>query len=264
MAEGGSVRLRVTHSVLPMTNLERPFALDMPACKLVQRLQTFVGTEPAHMLVQLRDAAGGVVAQLWDGAEEANSNDNHQYATLAGAGAAAGMTLHVEDRDPAQAVAATQDQSAATKYEMSAEAYAARDGTYRAWKARQAAAAPPSPYAAQPPLAPGARVDVFRSAAHEERMGRATVRFVGAVRQFRGHWLGLEFDEAGLAKGDGSSKGVRYFSCPAGHGIFVRPDRVAEVQEEEVVEAACAEAEAAAAAVEAAGAQAAADEEEEL
>lgn len=254
MAE--TVQLRVSHSVLPMTNLARRFPLDTPMATLVRKLQTFVGTDPAHMAVFLREEGiegGGRL--VWDGAEEANSNDNRAIVRLADVGAADGMELHVEDRDPAQAVAATQDAASAPKYQLSAEEYAARPGTYRAWRLEQQGGqgghiscpqnTTPCP---QPPASAGrnsaahecpewavegARVRLYRSEAQAEELCTATVRWTGQVRQYRGTWLGLELDEEGLAKGDGSSKGVRYFSCTPGRGIFVRPGRARPLQQEQ-------------------------------
>lgn len=51
-------------------------------------------------------------------------------------------------------------------------------------------------------------------------------RYVGRVAGLaEGWWVGVAFDEP-LGKGDGSAKGVSYFSCTPGHGSFVRPDKV--------------------------------------
>ena len=50
----------------------------------------------------------------------------------------------------------------------------------------------------------------------------ANVQFVGDTHFAPGDWVGVVFDEA-IGKNDGSVQGQRYFDCPAGHGMFVRP-----------------------------------------
>ncbi|KAI1330294.1 Thioesterase/thiol ester dehydrase-isomerase [Xylariaceae sp. FL0255] len=59
-----------------------------------------------------------------------------------------------------------------------------------------------------------------------------TVRYVGEVAGTSGSWLGVEWDDAGRGKHDGSHKGVRYFKCKsrsATAASFVRPTRPADV-----------------------------------
>ena len=43
-----------------------------------------------------------------------------------------------------------------------------------------------------------------------------TVRYVGPVEGTKGDWLGVEWDETGRGKHDGSHNGVRYFECRSG------------------------------------------------
>ena len=50
----------------------------------------------------------------------------------------------------------------------------------------------------------------------------ASVQFVGNTHFAPGDWVGVVFDEA-IGKNDGSVQGQRYFDCPTGHGMFVRP-----------------------------------------
>ena len=61
------------------------------------------------------------------------------------------------------------------------------------------------------PAVVGARVLLGRRAV-------ATVRYVGPVDGQAGTWVGLEYDEPGRGKHDGSHAGRRYFSCSPGAG----------------------------------------------
>lgn len=58
----------------------------------------------------------------------------------------------------------------------------------------------------------------------------ATVRFLGATEFSEGHWVGIELADA-TGKNDGEVKGVRYFTCEPGFGMFVRPSAIASVLE---------------------------------
>ncbi|KAF7723146.1 hypothetical protein EC973_002328 [Apophysomyces ossiformis] len=56
-----------------------------------------------------------------------------------------------------------------------------------------------------------------------------TLRFVGETKFKPDIWTGIELDLVGAGKNDGSVQGVRYFSCPAGTGIFVLASKVSAI-----------------------------------
>ena len=59
----------------------------------------------------------------------------------------------------------------------------------------------------------------------------ATVRFLGNPHFAAGPWIGVELEDAS-GKNDGAVQGQRYFDCPAGHGMFVKPGAVSTVEDE--------------------------------
>ncbi|KAK4243783.1 dynein associated protein-domain-containing protein [Corynascus novoguineensis] len=50
-----------------------------------------------------------------------------------------------------------------------------------------------------------------------------TIRFAGQTSFAPGYWVGIELEDAS-GKNDGSVNDVRYFDCPMGYGMFVRPN----------------------------------------
>lgn len=52
-----------------------------------------------------------------------------------------------------------------------------------------------------------------------------TIRYVGQTAFAAGDWVGIELDD-GSGKNDGSVQGERYFDCPMGYGMFVRPTTI--------------------------------------
>ena len=51
---------------------------------------------------------------------------------------------------------------------------------------------------------------------------KAIVRFVGTTHFQVGEWIGVELENK-TGKNDGSVQGERYFDCPMGYGMFVKP-----------------------------------------
>src|SRR5438552_79894 len=56
------------------------------------------------------------------------------------------------------------------------------------------------------------------------------VRYVGQPHFAPGDWVGVELeDDSG--KNDGSVQGERYFDCPMGRGMFLRPAAIAIISQ---------------------------------
>ncbi|KAJ1953476.1 hypothetical protein EC988_002973, partial [Linderina pennispora] len=53
-----------------------------------------------------------------------------------------------------------------------------------------------------------------------------TLRFLGAIDGKQGMWAGVELDEQGKGKNDGSAGGKAYFSCPPKTGLFLVHSKV--------------------------------------
>lgn len=105
----------------------------MTVLRVKEKLLTHVGTSVGAMRLQLRDGRSVPVAALDDDARP-----------LGFYSPADGWTLHVLDTDAGSASAQgwLEDTSKVAKAVMSDEAYAARDNTYRRFRAQQQAATP--------------------------------------------------------------------------------------------------------------------------
>jgi len=57
---------------------------------------------------------------------------------------------------------------------------------------------------------------------NDGKNGNGTIRFIGHTGFAQGEWVGIELDDQ-TGKNDGSVQGQRYFDCPLGYGMFVRP-----------------------------------------
>eukprot|EP00940_MAST-03C_sp_MAST-3C-sp2_P001444 g1444.t1 len=72
------------------------------------------------------------------------------------------------------------------------------------------------------PMVQGARVTL-------KTLGRGVLRFLGGTDFGPGQWAGVELDYP-VGRNDGAVRGKRYFTCREGHGIFVRPKKLAIVR----------------------------------
>ncbi|KAI8885204.1 hypothetical protein K501DRAFT_311708 [Backusella circina FSU 941] len=63
-----------------------------------------------------------------------------------------------------------------------------------------------------------------------------TVRFCGETKfKATGLWLGLELDEIGKGKNDGSVQGERYFTCPPDTGLFILASKAISIEESNTI-----------------------------
>ncbi|KAJ2725720.1 hypothetical protein GGI07_001088 [Coemansia sp. Benny D115] len=53
-----------------------------------------------------------------------------------------------------------------------------------------------------------------------------TLRYIGPIDGKQGTWAGVELDEVGKGKNDGSVAGKSYFVCPPATGLFVAPSKI--------------------------------------
>ncbi|KAI9503336.1 hypothetical protein BX070DRAFT_235031 [Coemansia spiralis] len=58
---------------------------------------------------------------------------------------------------------------------------------------------------------------------------RGTLRYLGPIDGKQGAWAGIELDEVGKGKNDGTVAGKVYFSCPPNTGLFLAPSKVQPV-----------------------------------
>jgi len=66
----------------------------------------------------------------------------------------------------------------------------------------------------------------------------AYVMFVGQLPNMpAGYWVGVQYDEK-VGKNDGTLNGKRYFTCPPGHGGFMRASKISSLEDLESQKAA--------------------------
>ncbi|KAG0050127.1 hypothetical protein BGZ83_005086 [Gryganskiella cystojenkinii] len=146
-------------------------------------------------------------------------------------------TIHVVDTNPSRVKGQYNDVSLVKKFELADDEYEKRSDSVLAFKKRNNlgrfndAASDASSTTTQnrafeeaaKSISLGDRCEVDVGDANLKRRG--TVRFIGLTEFQTGIWVGVQYDEP-LGKNDGTVQGVRYFTCPAKFGSFVRPDKV--------------------------------------
>ncbi|KAF8738721.1 hypothetical protein RHS02_05417, partial [Rhizoctonia solani] len=192
------------HVLSPDTFSERKYDLHMTIGQLKGKLESVTGIAPESQRLTVHRSI-----------DEQNS-----------------APLHVLDDDSRPL--GFYNVSAVEKFELTDEEYQKRKDTVLAYKqankigrfADSAQAPEIHVYTASPEIKPGARCKVETEG--DGDIKRGVVRFVGPTKfgkEGSGDWVGVEYDEP-VGKNDGSVQGERYFTCPAKHGAFVRPDRI--------------------------------------
>ncbi|WIA14691.1 hypothetical protein OEZ85_003189 [Tetradesmus obliquus] len=230
-----TVQLFITHNHLkarfPEIRLDQHMTVDAVKAKI----NSMTGTSVLSMTLHLQDEAGRLVDVLQEGSRKLGYYSPRD-----------GWRLHVIDTDDSSLSAQgwLEDVSKVTKYVMSEEDYSSRDNTYRKFKEDKLRQDPTwtlekemcmrrgQPYTPPAQLGPDYMAAEAGSLSAGQRCcvepgeRRGEIKYVGRVEGLgEGFWVGVAFDEP-LGKNDGSAKGKRYFSCPPGHGGFVRPDKV--------------------------------------
>ncbi|KAJ2734765.1 hypothetical protein IW152_002088 [Coemansia sp. BCRC 34962] len=199
---------------------ERRFQKSLTINELKVRLEAIVGIRPSDQQLTLMDAGSKPVCEIND---DTRMLGFYPVKDL--------MTLSVKNTSPSTQINFN-DESQVEKYVMDDDQYDRRRDTVRAFKRRHrmgrfADGASEMSLDEDKDLAlkiqVGSRCEVALS--EGEFRKRGTVRFVGETAFRPGYWVGVEYDEP-MGKNDGSVDGTRYFQCAAGHGSFVRPDKV--------------------------------------
>lgn len=235
----GMVSINVTHSNLKREMIELKLDLHMTIFDVKRKLHTHCGTPAVHQRLLLRDN-GQTLALLAD-----DSKMLGYYSVESG------MVIHVDDTDPFSLSrgGALEDVSLVERYRMTDDDYENRRGTVREfirekkaidpnWTPPTAGMMTGNPWQRQErPATDGPATEEnfdAESVAGLEVGGRCEVMpgarrgeiaYIGERGLEKGFWVGVRFDEP-MGKGDGTSKGTRYFECEPSFGSFVRGKNV--------------------------------------
>ncbi|KAG0245698.1 CAP Gly-rich domain-containing protein [Mortierella sp. GBAus27b] len=192
------------------------------------RLQPITGISPEYQQLQLHDANNAHVMSL----------EGHPVDTMLGAFPIEDYwTIKVVDTNPSSIKGQYTDVSLVQKFELTEEEYEKRTDSLHAFMKRNNLGRFND--AASDTSSADAQNQTYEEAAKNIKVGdrcqvdiggdamkrRGAVRFIGTTEFQSGLWIGVQYDEP-LGKNDGSVQGVRYFTCPANYGSFVRPDKV--------------------------------------
>ncbi|KAH7293267.1 hypothetical protein KP509_28G018600 [Ceratopteris richardii] len=226
------------HSALQDAGVEKMISVYVSHSNLKQLLSqlrfsphTSIEAVKSRLSQNTGTAVGSMVLQLFDEGDQKICDMADDTKPLGFYSPMDGYRIHIIDLDPASCTANgwLEDTSSVEKYTISEEDYEKRDDTFRKFKEKR--------------LAEGqiwskqqVNMDTYEEVVQQIHEGdrcevnpggkRGEVKFVGLVESLGpGYWVGVQFDEP-VGKHDGMVKGKRYFSCSAGHGVIVRPDKV--------------------------------------
>lgn len=215
------VSLNVTSPVNPY-GVERRFERSLTISALKLKLELISGGQAGNMKLKVYNTDNKLVCQL----------DNDE-ALLGSFQVDDGMVLHVED--PSLRADEFLDTSKVEKFEISADEYAKRTDSVRAFKERNK-------------LGKFNEEEMKRKKEEQEEKEKAEenksktmkvndrcevkvpgqptrrgcVQYVGSTDFKPGIWIGVRYDEP-HGKNDGKVGDRRYFECPPKYGGFVRP-----------------------------------------
>jgi len=218
------VNVTVTNTVTSLTS-ETRFNRDLTIGALKAKLEMMTGATASDMQLEVYTQENALVCLM--------SNDS---ALLGSYPVDNGMRIHVIDKRGKSLE--LEDVSTVQKYEMSAEEYAKKSDSVRAFKKNMKLGQFDEEKKLQDEanrkkkeeeeeikagtIHPSDRCEVTVSG---QPVKRGTVRYVGETEFKPGYWVGVECDEP-LGKHDGCVEGKRYFQCRPKYGVFVRPSQV--------------------------------------
>jgi tubulin-folding cofactor B len=218
------LRFHVTHSSSPLQT-EKRFDPDMTITNLKTKLYPLSGTAPQHQVLQLMNPEGTVLATLEPDEMRLKDFPIFDYARI-----------HIIDTDPSNTVAQYADVSKVEKFEISEQAYEAKQDTFRNFKKTvlkdHVAKVEEEKAEAAKRREEQEALEVTAAAAIQvglrcqvEGNGRGAVQFVGPVDFQPGVWVGIKLDEP-TGKNDGTVKDRKYFECNPNYGLFAKPTKV--------------------------------------
>jgi len=230
-----TVLMHVTHSNLKNTSFfELRLDRHMTILSVKEKLKSHTGTAVGSMLLQLKDLSGQIIATLGDDSVQLGYYSPQD-----------GFTLHIVDLDPNSSSANgwLEDVSKVEKYQISEEAYNARENTYRKFKEQKLKEDPT--WTLQKEIAKKSGKEIKESVTDPEFQAEAAkgisvgsrcevypgskrgeIMYVGKVDGLPlGYWVGVKYDEP-IGKNNGTIKGQKYFECLPKYGGMVRPNNL--------------------------------------